>query len=523
MSGSLEDDYSPLCIEDLKAFYGKHNPAMLGDIDRIVRDAKANGIPSTKMFDMLYNRYNVSPFSNRDRIIERTRTLFPGVSLDEILSEMRRFELNGLESLNTEEYFQAMQKKADEKKRLERESRQPQRMRALSHAKPKANIDEIMAEEAREWLVSTLGDDATDDLRHAQGASMCDALRDGVLLQILLQKLKNPKISSAEIKRPKGNGFHGRDNVTRFIRSIQEEPFNLRTEVNFTDVDLCDGKNYRQVVTSLLQLAKIAFTQGVCPAPPIVQYDKEIEEQSKNINEAELDQAIENDDDEVEGHAAGEADFEDERLQQEDEEETARLVIAEQEARVRLIIINVHRRTVASWKALSPSPHKRQPEPQQQQQQGLHVPECNQSHTRDAHVKLPPRESSPPVLVSVTTTKDEDPELPPAASAVPLSPLSPKRYVARRGDEVDKRVGSAVNNVMKKYQAPTTKIKRLKQQGQYVIYHKITGKRTVCFVRVVQKTLMIRVGGGWEDFEDYLQRRMVEWENVPKNRLNHQR
>ena len=79
---------------------------------------------------------------------------------------------------------------------------------------------------------------------------------------------------------------------------------------------------------------------------------------------------------------------------------------------------------------------------------------------------------------------------------------------------MDKQVGSTFNALLKEHKKAHTRIKRLAHQGQYVVYHRITGKRTVVYVRVVQKNLMIRVGGGWDVFSDWLSRHLVDCDNA---------
>jgi hypothetical protein len=81
-------------------------------------------------------------------------------------------------------------------------------------------------------------------------------------------------------------------------------------------------------------------------------------------------------------------------------------------------------------------------------------------------------------------------------------------YVPRRGDDIDEKVGEVVNRTL--LQQSHTRIKRLPHSGAYVVYHRVTGKRSIVHVRVVRTTLMIRVGGGWDGFESWLARHTVE-------------
>ena len=86
------------------------------------------------------------------------------------------------------------------------------------------------------------------------------------------------------------------------------------------------------------------------------------------------------------------------------------------------------------------------------------------------------------------------------------APSPSRHYVSMKGDPIDRKVARAVNRVFGKHTYADTRIKRLTNSGEYVVFHKITGKRTVVYVRDVRENLMIRVGGGWDDFEGWLER-----------------
>lgn len=170
----------------------------------------------------------------------------------------------------------------------------------LSAAPTRENLDEIMSEEVREWLARMLGDSYNSDVLAMP--NFIDALRNGVLLHVLLQKMQEPPVADADLKLPKRTtGFFIRDNVATFLKEAKKR-FNLVDAQLFTDSDLVDGKSDRQVVTCLMAMARIAYSAGTIKiAPNIVMYEHEIEQQGNKLTKTDIDrivkeaEAIEND------------------------------------------------------------------------------------------------------------------------------------------------------------------------------------------------------------------------------------
>lgn len=329
------------------------------------------------------------------------------------------------------------------------------RQRSLSMIPSKEKVDRVLNEEVRGWLLEMV--DGFRDAELKAAANVVDVLRDGLVLYVLMERIMRPAVPVASLKLPRSSGFYARDTVARFTTWAKDK-FSLRTELLFTDDELCDGKNDRQVINCLLTIAGIAFRRGLAAAPAVVKFEQEIEEQSQHVDERVLDVAIA--EDEACRECDGEADLED--LEQ---------AVAAEEAEARSTLC---------------------------------AAEESERKTLAALCTAPPDA----VGESKISTNDDRP------AEAPLS-SSPRRYVARKGDQVDKEVSKTVNALLQKTGAVHTRIRRLKNQGEYVVYHRITGKRTVVYVRVVQKNLMIRVGGGWDVFEDWLRRHVVDVECLP--------
>lgn len=152
-------------------------------------------------------------------------------------------------------------------------------------------VDEVMAEEVREWVAKVIGDKHNAEVLAAP--NFVDALRNGVVLHILLQKMTEPPVPDDELVIPKRTtGFFARDNVTSFLVKVKKQ-FNLRDAQMFNNSDLCDSKDDRQVITCLLSMARIAYSQGcVRIAPTIVMMEKEIETHATRLTSADIDRIV---------------------------------------------------------------------------------------------------------------------------------------------------------------------------------------------------------------------------------------
>ncbi|CAC9552229.1 conserved hypothetical protein [Leishmania infantum JPCM5] len=161
----------------------------------------------------------------------------------------------------------------------------------LSGAPTREDLDEIIAEEVREWVAKMVGDKYNADV--CSMPNFVDALRSGVLLHVLLQKMESPPISDEDLKLPKRTtGFFVRDNVATFLTTAKRR-YDLVDAQLFTVSDLVDGKNDRQVVTCLMTIARIAYSAGtIKDAPNIIVYEHEIEQQQNRLTRLDLDRIV---------------------------------------------------------------------------------------------------------------------------------------------------------------------------------------------------------------------------------------
>ncbi|KAG5465815.1 hypothetical protein CUR178_00529 [Leishmania enriettii] len=161
----------------------------------------------------------------------------------------------------------------------------------LTAAPTRQNLDEVMAEEVREWLAKIVGDRFNSDVLSLP--NFIDALRSGVLLHVLLQKMESPPVADEELKLPKRTtGFFIRDNVANFLTTAKTR-YQLIDAQLFTVSDLVDGKNDRQVVTCLMSIARIAYSAGTIKiAPNIIVFEHEIEQQQSRLTRTDLDRIV---------------------------------------------------------------------------------------------------------------------------------------------------------------------------------------------------------------------------------------
>ncbi|KAG5465076.1 hypothetical protein LSCM4_00528 [Leishmania orientalis] len=161
----------------------------------------------------------------------------------------------------------------------------------LSAAPTRKNLDEVMAEEVREWLAKIVGDRFNSDVLSLP--NFIDALRSGVLLHVLMQKMESPPVADEELKLPKrATGFFIRDNVAAFLTAAKTR-YQLIDAQLFTVSDLVDSKNDRQVVTCLMSIARIAYSAGTIKiAPNIIVFEHEIEQQQSRLTRTDLDRIV---------------------------------------------------------------------------------------------------------------------------------------------------------------------------------------------------------------------------------------
>lgn len=371
----------------------------------------------------------------------------------------------------------------------------------------RARTEQVLWEQVRDWILLVIGPMSAADgappqletLQHAEHPA--DALRDGVLLNYAVVKLKDP--NAAKFPRLRANGMFRYDNVVRFLTEVQAL-CGLRSASLFEAVDLVDAKNDRSVLTCLLAIGRWALDTGRV-APKVASFDKEIEQQQQQITDQDISAAIENA--EVAATSATEVASEDDSPDDDDE-----LRQLHDDVQMDLVL------------RASPSRDRDQPS----------SAAASPTHFETVRSPLRAAPASPPTVLAPASPKRSEPPRPPNQPAPCTEQglsrpsddpqlASPKRYQARRNDSVDQRVGKAFNKLLarvhKSGQRLHGRIARTRNAGEYVIYHQITGRRTVVYVRELSNALMIRVGGGWEDFEVYLARRLVEYEVLPQGTI----
>jgi hypothetical protein len=506
--------FPPQVETDMAAFYRLHNPSKVSDIPTILVEAAKRSITEDEIFDSLYNKYNIKKLPDRVAVLARLAAAVPGASPADVRSALRQTELGALAEADALRLLRRstgapspppaevsrsgsllpsltagpqtpaqLQGTANAARSAAvhltaaapaatETPKMPMRARALTATVSRAKVDEIMCGELRDWLMLVLGDDFNGPV--AAASNVVDCLRDGALLTILGQKIRNPNILKADVKLPRSTqGFYARENVSRFLKEARTL-FSIRPEVLFTDADLCDRKNDRAVVNCLLAVAAAAYRSGaVQAAPAVVVYDKEIEEQTQLMTDDAVEKAIQA------------------TMHGEEEGDPAAAPATEQPPLDAV---------VSDKKIPEDTVEKEVPSPDVASE-NVEVAEAEKRET--------PQIEEAPLLLG------PDAVTPPQSRPKPVSNADTRPvYRPLASDDVDKHVSTAVNALMQKHTRTQARIKRLAHQGQYVVYHRITGKRTVVYVRVVQKNLMIRVGGGWDVFSDWLSRHLVECDNV---------
>jgi hypothetical protein len=351
-----------------------------------------------------------------------------------------------------------------------------------TEATAKAKTDDVLKEQIRSWILETLecASDRIELQTLVSSVNPIDALRDGVVLSWLMAKLKDPRKQTMPAAK-RGSKYVILDTVTVFLQDAQRLGA-LDQGTVFSPVDLVESKNDRAVVTALLALGRWALDNGHV-APRVATFDREIEQQQMAITERDIEAAI--------GAAEDDAASATEVVSDDDDSDNGDAIAA--------AVLDIELATVLTPEL--PPPPAVLPTP-------LTSPPRDVAHATTVH-RVTVMPNAPPALEPVPA-----PDLRSAVS----DPLSPKRYQPRRNDTVDERVGQAFNKLLSRMRKLGKqlhgRIARTRNQGEYIIYHLITGKRTVVYVRELSNALMIRVGGGWEDFEAYLARRLVDYEVV---------
>ncbi|CAG9584044.1 conserved hypothetical protein [Leishmania major strain Friedlin] len=333
--------------EDLREIFRIYDFSKVNKVDDSVTLAQKAGQTPAELFDDLYQLFKIQKLPQRETVARRMREAVPNATDADIESVIRQSEMKGfterdaLRSLERKYSVQHINKRvllasrgshsSPQGKALEEESELGHAAGSLHHIKvsetsltsstplaasgdvtekasglslmfsrppsklsgapTREDLDEIIAEEVREWVAKMVGVKHNADVWSMP--NFVDALRSGVLLHVLLQKMESPPVSDEDLKLPKRTtGFFVRDNVATFLTTAKSR-YDLVDAQLFTVSDLVDGKNDRQVVTCLMSIARIAYSAGaIKDAPNIIVYEHEIEQQQNRLTRLDLDRIV---------------------------------------------------------------------------------------------------------------------------------------------------------------------------------------------------------------------------------------
>jgi len=133
----------------------------------------------------------------------------------------------------------------------------------------------IKSFEVASWLGLTL--DNADMQKVDNVDKFFSLLQDGVILCQLIEKIS--KDTTKYRKDAKPQTFHARENITHFLDSIKH--IGVPAVSIFEADDLVARKNDKSVLTSLLQLSRIAAKKYNIEPPTMIKYELEIEEEQR--------------------------------------------------------------------------------------------------------------------------------------------------------------------------------------------------------------------------------------------------
>ena len=354
-------------------------------------------------------------------------------------------------------------------------------------------------------LATSVSLTASASSTHDDAASLASVLQDGMIISLLWQKISaaSPRdVTFAALKPPKSGAFAGRDSVAVFLRGLKAPPFQLNSAFLFDSDDLANGKNVRNVVTCILQVAHDCARLGKVEPPEIIKAQVELEEQERlmgHLDDAAMDAQVQ----------AGLL------------REAAGAVLPFDVVRVTAPAPSnvdaphdVSNAGVAPDESKSASDANRPSTPDANIAPVLAAPEAAADHVASEEARIPAA-VVPTVADAIPTAaaaQHVEPQVAPkaiaaAAPPTPPAPAAPttlyhhiNAIVARKLQ----RIGSSAK----------TCILPMGSQDQFAIVHRITGKKSRISVRNVRNVLMVRVGGGWEEFEAFIDRRLVDLQYV---------
>ncbi|KAG5464342.1 hypothetical protein LSCM1_00524 [Leishmania martiniquensis] len=338
--------FTELDREDLKEIFRIHDFSKVDKVDDTVARAERAGQTPAELFDDLYQLFKIEKLPQREMVAKRLRLTVATATDADVESAIRQAEMKGFTERDAvrllERKFSAphlysgvlvpscnghssaldgsleeselVRKRSSLRHIKGSEASLPsealpaesvaaseggslssmvfaQPPNKLTAAPTRENLDEVMEEEVREWLGKILGDKFSPNVLSTP--NFIDALRSGVLLHVLLQKMESPPVADEDLRLPKRTtGFFIRDNVATFLTEAKTR-YQLVDAQLFTVSDLVDGKNDRQVVTCLMSMARIAYSASTIKvAPSIIVYEHEIEQQQNRLTATDLDRIV---------------------------------------------------------------------------------------------------------------------------------------------------------------------------------------------------------------------------------------
>lgn len=436
-------------------FLTLHMRPRVNECDVIIQKSAASS--TDMLFQELFATAGVQRLVDHDGALRRLQEAVPQAALDDCVIALARAEAKGFSEVDArralERAFGVVRARgasvisaAPSQLSSSATCRSP---RPDSAHAPSAALTDPIAEEMRDWIGALLGTYYSEKFMRRNEA-LPKLLQDGVVLLIVAQRLINYALDDADVKLPKrSDGFFGRENVQRALSTLVSH-LKIQAELAPDASDVCDGKQERSTVSFLLHAARrVAADESYAgPLPEILRLEADIDKNVKEISDAEVSAAI-----------------------------------------------------MCSSNDVTPPGEPRD------LQNGVAAEEFHSTPTG----YRPP--TTKPIVEPTSLFEPEKPADRVVSKAAIAScvegikrqaPLETNRYVPRPSDELDGCVAAVVNRTMAQCPKTQTRVRRLPHDGAYVLYHRVTGKRSVVHVRVVRSVLMIRVGGGWDHFESWL-------------------
>lgn len=322
----------------------------------------------------------------------------------------------------------------------------------------------------------------------------------------------------------KSNAFYARDNVCQFLFHCRND-FGIADGEIFTDADLVDAKNDRRVVSCLLGLARRAGVMRKGPVPKIVQYEIEIEEQQQKVSatmtELDLTEVVLSEFiDEEESRRETLLREQDLRFFEmcdwfivQNTEITFRAKISAIERQQRVQLVRTGKEEIKQ--RLSKSKFDRALLALGEEEVALRE-DIGEAEERFRSALWKMHEEARKHIQSEEVHAAAREAMQKREEAV----IAQKGHKIRRGrnakDDVDVGAAKVVQEARAGWHLTPINV-----PGQFVLWHPDSSSKAVLFLRLLQNVVMIRVGGGWESFVDYLGRKKVEWDGIKyTERLN---